>query len=158
MDILLFFALPVSTIILSIVLQKILKCPTLVAATFFAIYLIVAFTAFDSSFLIYVIIYTILAYVTAVLTRLICNIIERFNLNRNNCDCENNNENNLITAINKLNNSNDNLANVISSSSSNCNSSMNNNQTRLSLTTNQANPVVYLSNTARRSGCCCRRQ
>lgn len=74
----LLFALPVAVIILSIVLQKILRCPILVAGTFFAIFLIVAFTAFDSSFLIYVIIYTILAYVTAVLTRLVCNLIARF--------------------------------------------------------------------------------
>ena len=48
---LLFFALPVATVILAIVLQKILNNPLLVAATFFAIYLVVAFTAFDASFL-----------------------------------------------------------------------------------------------------------
>ena len=76
---LLFFALPVATIILSIVLLKILKCPTLVAATFFAIYLILAFTIFGTDFLIFVIGYTILSYITAVLTRLICNILERIN-------------------------------------------------------------------------------
>ena len=35
MGLLLFFALPVATIILAVVLQKILKCPILVAATFF---------------------------------------------------------------------------------------------------------------------------
>ena len=58
---LLFFALPVATVILAIVLQKILNNPLLVAATFFAIYLVVAFTAFDASFLVYAIIYTILA-------------------------------------------------------------------------------------------------
>ena len=63
---LLFFALPISTILLSIVLQKILNCPLLVAATFFAVYLIVTYVAFDSSFLVYVILYTILAYVTAI--------------------------------------------------------------------------------------------
>ena len=50
MGLLLFFALPVATIILAVVLQKILKCPILVAATFFAIFLIVAFAIFDSSF------------------------------------------------------------------------------------------------------------
>ena len=47
---LLFFVLPIATIILSIVLLKLLKCPVLVAATFFAIYLILAYTAFDSDF------------------------------------------------------------------------------------------------------------
>lgn len=70
---LIFFALPIATIILAIVLQKILKCPLLVAATFFAIYLIVTFAAFDASFLVFAILYTILAYITAVLTRFFCN-------------------------------------------------------------------------------------
>lgn len=77
MGLLLFFALPVATIILAVVLQKILKCPILVAATFFAIYLIVAFAIFDSSFLIFVIVYTILAYISAHLTRLKCDIFGR---------------------------------------------------------------------------------
>ena len=87
---LLAFAIPVATILLAIVLQKILKCPLLVAATFFAIFLIVTFAVFDSSFLVFAILYTILAYVTAVLTRLICKIISRFNLgNHCNCICEN---------------------------------------------------------------------
>ncbi len=86
---LLAFAIPVATILLAIVLQKILKCPLLVAATFFAIFLIVTFAVFDSSFLVFAILYTILAYVTAVLTRLICKIISRFNLGSNcNCVCD----------------------------------------------------------------------
>ena len=69
--ILLFFALPIATIILAIVLQKILKNPVLVAATFFAIYLIVTFAVFDSDFLIFAIAYTIIAYITAVLVKFI---------------------------------------------------------------------------------------
>ncbi len=84
-NLLIFFALPVATVILSIVFQKILKNPLLVAATFFAIYLIVTFAAFDASFLVYAILYTILAYVTAVLTKVICKLINIF-LNQNgNC-------------------------------------------------------------------------
>lgn len=83
---LLAFALPVATILLAIVLQKILKCPLLVAATFFAILLIITYAVFDSSFLVFAILYTILAYVTAVLTRLICNLINHFRLN-NGCNC-----------------------------------------------------------------------
>ena len=74
-NLLLLFALPVATIVLAIVLQKILNNPLLVAATFFAIYLVVAFSAFDSSFLVYTIAYTILAYITAVLVRMICNLL-----------------------------------------------------------------------------------
>lgn len=73
---LIFFALPVATVILAIVLQKILNNPLLVAATFFAIYLIVTFAFADSSFLVYTILYTILAYVTAVLTNWICCLIK----------------------------------------------------------------------------------
>ena len=84
---LLAFALPVATILLAIVLQKILKCPLLVAATFLAVLLIVTFAFFDATFLIFAIIYTILAYVTAILTRLICNLISRFHLNCNDCSC-----------------------------------------------------------------------
>ena len=76
---LLAFALPVATILLAIVLQKILKCPLLVAAAFFAGLLIITFAVLDTSFLVFAIIYTILAYVTAVLTRLVCRIINQIN-------------------------------------------------------------------------------
>ena len=44
---LIFFALPIATIIVSIALQKILKCPPLVAAIVFAIFLIVTFFIFN---------------------------------------------------------------------------------------------------------------
>lgn len=37
-DLLIFFALPIATIIVSIALQKILKCPPLVSAIIFAIF------------------------------------------------------------------------------------------------------------------------
>ena len=81
---LLFFALPIATIILAIVLQKILNSPLLVAATFFAIYLIVTFAAFDADFLVYAIAYTILAYITALLVNVICRFIKML-ANQNNC-------------------------------------------------------------------------
>ncbi len=79
---LIFFALPVATVILAIVLQKILDNPLLVAATFFAVYLIVAFALFDTSFLVYTILYTILAYISATLTKVVCNLIKMLH---NNC-------------------------------------------------------------------------
>lgn len=155
MDILLlFFALPIATIILSIVLQKILKCPILVAATFFAIYLIVAFAIFDSGFLIFVILYTILAYITAVLTRLICNILERLNLLNNNCNSN-------CICDDRCNNSCRNNNNNNSNNNDNDNNNNNTNRTRLTLTTNQTNPVVYLTNrtnSSGRNGCCCSRR
>lgn len=96
---LIFFALPVATILLAIVLEKILRCPILTAITFFAIYLIVAFAIFDASFLVFVIIYTILAFITAVIAEFFfrrCWCQER---KKCNC-CQRNNENNNGRRIN----------------------------------------------------------
>lgn len=78
---LLAFAIPILIIILSIVLQKILKCPFLVASTFFAILLVIEVALFDLEYLIFVIIYTILSYIVAILTKLICNILNRICFN-----------------------------------------------------------------------------
>ena len=92
---LLFFALPIATIILSIVLQKLLKSPVLVAATFFAIYIIITFAFFDASFLVYAIAYTILAYITAAIIQAICKFIKHCcNNNEDNNDNENDSDNN----------------------------------------------------------------
>lgn len=74
-NLLLFFAIPVATIILAIVLQKILQSPLLVAATFFAIFLVITFAAFDESFLVFAILYTLLAFITAIIVRFICCLI-----------------------------------------------------------------------------------
>lgn len=92
-----FFALPVATILLAIVLQKILRCPILVAITFFAIYLIASFAFFSGSLaeaLIATIIYTIIAFITAYIVRLICNLIERFGTQQTSCGCGCNNNDN----------------------------------------------------------------
>jgi len=80
-NLLIYFALPIATIILSIILQKLIKCPLAVASIFFAIYLVVTFAAFDINFLILAILYTILAYVTALLTKVILNLIKEHNCN-----------------------------------------------------------------------------
>ena len=109
MNLLIFFALPLATILLAIVFQKVLKCPILVAITFFAIYLIILFALYASSAitnlaegLIAVIIYTIIAFLIAWSVRLIKLIKERlFSCDENQgrskeresgCGC--NNENN----------------------------------------------------------------
>lgn len=84
--VLLLFALPFATIIFSIVLQKIIKSPILVALTVFSIYLILALTVFNESFLVLAILYTILSYITASITRLIKKFIKRCLLNSNNTD------------------------------------------------------------------------
>ena len=96
---LLFFAFPIATIILAIVLEKILRCPILTAATFFAIFLIVAFASFYASFLIFVIIYTIIALITAIIAEIFFRrSIEEDN---NKCSCNYSND---VATINVTNN------------------------------------------------------
>ena len=81
---LIFFALPIAVIIISIALQKILKCPFLVAAIIFAIFLVVTFIVGDLIFLVATIIYAILAFITAVVVKFICRFIREF-ADRDNC-------------------------------------------------------------------------
>lgn len=71
MDLLLYFAIPVATILLSIVWQKIIRSPSLVAITAFAIFLLYVYST-DTTLLIFAIVYTILAFVTALITKYIC--------------------------------------------------------------------------------------
>lgn len=80
---LIFFALPIAVIIISAILQKLLKCPIMVAALIFAIFLVVTFIAFDETFLIATLAYTILAFITALFVRALCQ-----SNNNNSCLCE----------------------------------------------------------------------
>ena len=59
--ILLFFVFPLVTIIFAIALQLLLNNPILVSAIIFAVFLVVTFVAFTSDFLIFAIIYAIIA-------------------------------------------------------------------------------------------------
>ena len=111
MNLFIFFVLPLATILLSIVLQKILRSPILVAITAFAIYLIVAFVAFLGTLaeaIIAVIIYTLIAYITAYIVMIMCRFRRRLwnnNVNINQvyerqiepkcCSCEDSDEENL---------------------------------------------------------------
>lgn len=107
---LIFFALPIAVIIISIALQRILKCPALVAAIIFAIFLIVTFIINNLNFLIASIVYAIISFITAFLTciigKFLCrigNICRCENSNcRNNCQCgcNNSNNDNLLTISN----------------------------------------------------------
>lgn len=117
MNLLIFFALPIATILLSIVLVRVLRSPILVAVTFFAIYLIVLFALLAAAIvtdlatlLIGLLAYTFLAYITAVIVKFIRCICQRFlrpccsicpdreeiveditdNNNQDNCGCNNN--------------------------------------------------------------------
>lgn len=73
--ILIFFILPLATIVLAAVLEYLIRCPVAVTAIFFALWLIAAYFIFTTEiFVIALIVYTILAFLSAVITRLIlCN-------------------------------------------------------------------------------------
>lgn len=86
---LIFFALPLATIIISIALQQLLKNPALVSAIIFSIFLVITFIINNLNFLVATIVYTIISFITAVITWLICKIIRHFN---NDNDTNNNTE------------------------------------------------------------------
>lgn len=127
---LLFFALPIATVIISIALQKIFKAPILVAAIIFSIFLVITFIINNINFLIATIVYTIISYSTAVILCFVCrikkNIVERINENckeNNNYSC-NNTSNELLTINSNCGNLEDgNLLTI----SSNCTNGENNN-------------------------------
>lgn len=70
---LIFFALPIATILLSIVLQKVLNSAILVAITTFSIYLIVTFAINNINLILGTLVYTFLAFISAYLTQFIIN-------------------------------------------------------------------------------------
>lgn len=97
---LIFFAIPLAVIVISIALQKILESPFIVSAIILVIFLIVAAITGDLTWLIAAIIYAIIAFITAVLTCLIHKLCNRNSetggISENNCGicCMNNNDNN----------------------------------------------------------------
>lgn len=104
---LLLFALPIATIILSSVLETLIHSPIKVAAIFFAIFLVVTFAFFDDTFLIFAIIYTILAFLTAVITRFIARLARCENDDDDECEANNSATVNTVNAtINTQNLSN----------------------------------------------------
>lgn len=122
---LLFFALPVATIILAIIVEKILRCPVLTAATFFAIFLIVAFAVFDASFLVFVIAYTIIAFITAVIAEFFFSRCRRRERKNYSCREENEEENNEDNDERRLSNEDirriaNRVANILSNTTNNC--------------------------------------
>lgn len=135
---LIFFALPIATIIISIALQKILKCPVLVAAIIFAIFLIVTFIVNDLTFLIATIVYTIISFITAILVNFICRFLRSFRRERDNdddddcccrrrerrnyCNCRNN-TNELLTINSNCGNYEN--GNLLTISSNGCNGTNN---------------------------------
>lgn len=138
---LIFFALPIAVIVISIALQKILKNPLLVAAIIFSIFLIVTFIVNNLNFLVAAIIYTIISFITAFVTYIICRFLNTYRENscrNNNCNCNNDTQNDLLTISSRcMNNRNGDLLTISSGCngnnndlltiSSNTNSSENNN-------------------------------
>lgn len=114
---LIFFAFPIAVIIISAILQKVLNSPIAVAALIFAIFLIVTFAAFDETFLIATLIYTIIALITALIVRFICESSNNSNIcELLNCILRNNNVNDLLNNIsNNSNNNNETTLNTVAS-------------------------------------------
>lgn len=136
MNILFFVIFPIAVILISIVLQKLLKSPILVAILIFAVFLILAYTVFTPEFLLNAIIYAIIAFITAAIFKLIyclrrrisCNI---FNVCDNTDSYNNNDDNDIETSIANIEESiesiNDNmnrltrlLSSVINNGNNNC--------------------------------------
>ena len=140
---LIFFALPVATIIISIALQKIFKCPALVAAIVFAIFLIVTFIINNLNFLIATIVYTIISFITASIVCLICRILRNWcnNESRERRNCCNNgiSQDNVFTIAN-----------------GSCNNNGNNNNV-MTIGTDRNTCIVTPNSNYRRVGCNCSR-
>jgi len=83
---LIFFAIPLATIILASIFETFIRCPLKVAGIAFSIFLIVAFALGGTATLIVAaIIYTIIAFIAAFITMLIQNRIED---RQNSCGCD----------------------------------------------------------------------
>ena len=143
--VLILVVLPLATIIFSIALQRLLKCPILVAAVVFAIFLILTYTVFGTDFIIFAILFAILAFITAFLVSLFCRILRRLsNLegrdsncnddnncrrpNRCGCNCnggDDSDNGNLLTITSRCGNGDDTQLLSISSNG-NCNNGKNN--------------------------------
>ena len=136
-----FFAIPLAVIVFSIALQKILKCPALVAGIIFVIGIIVTFIIGNLVFLAATLVYTFISYITALIVCLINRCCNRDNDNdcwrRNRC-C-NNNENDLLTISSRCQNNGNGDLLTINSSCANGNT----------------NNLLTISSNRNGSDCCC---
>ena len=168
---LIFFAIPLAVIIFSIALQKVLKCPALVAGIMFAIGLIITFIIGNLMILAATLVYTFISYMTALIGCLICRFFknkhcdennsrrnQRYNYNGNDLltisSCCQNNENGDLLTINSSC-ANGNTNNLLTISSNNgreycCNNDNNDEiMTRIRVVPNTTNNG--------RTGCICGR-
>ncbi len=148
---LIFFALPIAVIIISVALQKILKNPALVAAIIFAIFLIVTFVVNNLNFLIAAIVYAIISFITAFITCLVSRFLNRFR-SENSCCCRTQsrcscNNDNVVT-----------IRNLPDNTSNNCGCNQNDNQRSYQITcpdgtTTRVNIVSNTNNSTNSCGC-----
>lgn len=89
---LLYFALPIAIIILSIIFETLINCPIKIAGIVFSILLIFTFAVADETFLIFTILYTILSFIVAWITKQWTNNQNDSTLidTSNSCGCSNN--------------------------------------------------------------------
>lgn len=81
-NLLIYFALPVATIILSAIFETLINCPFKVAGIAFSIYLVVAFAlGGDAIYIVATIVYTIISLVTAFIVMYLVNNSDRDNGN-----------------------------------------------------------------------------
>ena len=139
---LIFFAIPLAVIIFSIALQKILKCPALVAGIIFAIGIIITFIIGNLIVLALTLVYTLISYITAFSTCLICRFFKNDNddngCRRNHCWNNNNHENDLLTISSRCRNNGNGELLTINSSCANGNT----------------NNLLTISSNNNGNGCC----
>lgn len=156
---LIFFALPIAVIIISIALQKILKNPLLVGAIIFAIFLIVTFIVNNLDFLVATIVFAIISFITALITCIVCRILNRLET-ENSCCCRR--ENNCCLRNEDDNNTN-NVLTIRSIPDEDVRSyqitGSNGSSTRINVIPNSNNNNCSDNTTNQNSnGCCCRRR
>ncbi len=108
---LIFFAIPIATIILSAILESFIHCPYKVAGIFFSIFIVVAFALGGTAELVVAaIVYTIISFIVAYIVMIIQN------RNHNDCGCRSSDCNNSCRDNNYRNNSfsNENIDNNFS--------------------------------------------
>ena len=115
---LIFFSFPIAVIIVSYILQKLLRNPVYVASLIFAIFIVVTFAAFDEMFLIATLAYTVLSFITALIVQAMCNNSHQHNnssngiINDNAINVDETNED-VVEAVEQIiNNSNNNNSNT----------------------------------------------
>lgn len=92
---LIFFAIPLAVIVISIALEKLLDCPVLVSAIIFSILLIIAVIFSSTIFFILTVIYAIISFIAA----WFCKYFYKFicNLRKCNNNCNNEDKNRTLT-------------------------------------------------------------